>query len=158
MNTNRHLPRLAVALAAGCLTFAGAATAAGTPHSGLRDRLHAVPGCSEPARSTAACLVVLRFFDHVDHGRFAAACDLLGARLRYESRGPECANAMSSAYFVGSHSWTLLRARPTEVDVGVLVRLQLPELGHTRPVTWRASVAPEPGSSTLRIVSTRRAW
>jgi hypothetical protein len=155
--THHFVALATAAILAGCLVTANAATAAGSD-SGLRSGLPAVPGCAHPARNAEACLVVARFFDHVDHGHYPAACDLLGARLRYESGGPRCAKAMAWAYFAGNRSWSILGTRPTEVDVGVLVRLRLPELGHTRRVTWLARVAREPGSRGPRIVSTRLVW
>ena len=61
---------------------------------------------------------------------------------------------MSSAYFAGAHTWKPLRAaRPTELSLGVLVRLGLPELALIRSRTWLATVASEQGAP--KIVSTR---
>jgi len=154
ISSHQSLALLAASLLTACLVAAGTAGAGRSRDTGPRARPPAAPACAEPARNADACLVVLHFFDHVDHGRFEAACDLLGARLRYDTGGSSCATAMPWAYFVGTRSWAILGTRLNEVDVGVLVRLRLPELGHTRRVTWLARVARDPGSQGLRIVST----
>jgi hypothetical protein len=144
---------LAVVLVVIGLATASAASAA-PRKSAAPPRPAPVAGCVESPRSSEACAVVRRFFQHAERGRFAASCALLGEGLRQESGGTRCASAMAWAYFAGMRSWAVVGARSSELSVGVLVRLAMPELGRTRTLTWLASVANERGAP--RIVSTRQ--
>ncbi len=155
MNTKSTSHRaVAILVAATCLAVTSVTSSAtASPSARPTVAVRSIPGCAASRRATDACLVVYRFFQHASNRRYAASCALLGAQLRYESGGANCASAMTSAYFAGAQTWRLLAARPSELGVGVLVRLGLPELGHMRPRTWLATVAPEAGAP--RIVATR---
>jgi hypothetical protein len=148
MTTHRlHITTLAVVLLA---------AAAGLVPTGPSDARGATP-VTVPCRSSeaglAACRVVDRFFGDASRGRFAASCALLGARLRFESGGPSCPRKLASAYFVGSRTWAVLGVRRSEANVGVVVRMELPELDRARRLLWLATVGLENGSR--RILATR---
>lgn len=156
MNTNDTSYRrtFAILVVATCLAATGAiSSATASPSARSATDVRSAPSCASSPQSSAACRVVDRFFEHASNRRYAASCALLGARLLYESGGASCASAMSWAYFAGAHNWKLMAARPTELSVGVLVRLGLPELGRIRSRTWLATIASEQGAP--KIVSTR---
>src|SRR5262245_13516879 len=143
----RHIATLTVVLVA---------AVAGVLPSQDADALGAAPvtrSCGSSRVNALACGVVSRFFEDAARGRFAASCSVLGARLRYESGGPSCRRKLASAYFVGSNSWAVVGVRPWEGGVGVVVRLELPELDHVRRLLWLATVGRADGRR--RILATR---
>jgi hypothetical protein len=112
------------------------------------------PACTTSQQSAQACHTVIRFFQLVGERHFAAACALLGARLRSETGGgAACPRGLSYAYFREQAPWAIVGVRRTGATPGVLVRLPMPELDHYLQRTWLAVVGVEHGRSC--IVSTR---
>jgi hypothetical protein len=144
MHPNRLLP-----LAAAALAF----TAAG--HADTSRYMKPVAysyACRADLARASACGIVRDFFRSLNSHRYAAACSLLGSRLRDETGGRECARFLAGAVAY-PHPWGILGARTTRAGVDTLVTLGQSELGHERMRLWRASVGLERGAA--RIVATR---
>lgn len=110
------------------------------------------PNCGSGARTGAACNVIQRFFRDVNSGSYAAACDLLGAKLRAESHGMSCEQFVEAGA-PEPLPWGILDARATTHGVVVGVSLGQSELGHFRMRRHRAFVAVQQGR--LRILATK---
>jgi hypothetical protein len=132
---------LSVAVLTGVSANAVPAEAGATPQRRAAPRT-SVACSSTPDRATA-CGLVRRFFDNTSNGRFAASCALLGRELLAETGGARCPSLMRYAYFAWERSWAVVGTRATRPGIGVIVRLELPELDHVRRLLWLATVARE---------------
>src|SRR5262249_42336227 len=111
---------LAIAVAAlSFVTTAPALAASGSaPFAGSRT-------CEEDAERVSACELVSEYFRAINSERYTQACAMLGARLLFESGGPECPRFLA---FAGRQHFAILTAHPPVAGrVDVIVALDLRE-------------------------------
>ena len=143
--TFRHTAAVSIAVLVAALS-ATALAAQNTPSVKL------ARSCTRDPARTAACQLIVEFFEAANRGRYGRACSLLGERLLRETGGPNCPKWLA---YAGKRRFQVMRARTASAGVEVLVQVELPELDHSRMLGWWALVSPEAGR--LKIIETRRA-